>query len=101
VSGLPTTISAKQRGERIKKIAHVFGFQSTIDRTADRDSGGRLAAATLLATNWGQHTEIVWQVEHFLVCFPTALVLCTAWRRPYVLLVSLIMFRQFWRLCRA
>ena|SRR6476661_4263948 len=51
-----------------------------------------LAMAALLPTKWVPRTGLGWQVEDFFVFFATTLVLCIAWRRPYIVAVSLIMF---------
>lgn len=51
-----------------------------------------LAMAALLPTKWVPRTGLGWQVEHFLVYFATTLVLCIAWRKPYVVAISLMMF---------
>jgi VanZ family protein len=50
-----------------------------------------IGMASLLPTNWVPRTGLGWQVEHFLAYFTTTIVLCVAWRRPFVVAVSLIM----------
>jgi VanZ family protein len=49
-----------------------------------------LAMAALLPTKWVPRTGLGWQVEHFSIYFATTLVLCIAFRRPYVIAISVI-----------
>ena len=51
-----------------------------------------LTMAALFPTKWVPRTDLGWQVEHFLAYFVTTLVLCLAWRRPFVVAVSLMTF---------
>ena len=51
-----------------------------------------LAMAALLPSKWVPRTGLGWQVEHFLIYFATMIVLCIAWRRPYIVAVSLVAF---------
>ena len=51
-----------------------------------------LAMAALLPSKWVPRTGLGWQVEHFLTYFATMIVLCIAWRRPYIVAVSLVAF---------
>jgi VanZ family protein len=51
-----------------------------------------LTMAALFPTKWVPRTGLGWQVEHFLVYFVTTLVLCLAWRRPFVVAISLMTF---------
>jgi VanZ family protein len=50
-----------------------------------------LAMAALLPTKWVPRTGLGWQVEHFSIYFATTLVLCIAFRRPYVVVISLVL----------
>ena len=50
-----------------------------------------LAMAALLPTRWVPRTGLGWQVEHFSIYFATTFVLCIAFRRPYVVAISVIM----------
>ena len=50
-----------------------------------------VAMAALLPTKWVPRTGLGWQVEHFSVYFATTLVLCIAFRRPYVVVISVIL----------
>ena len=49
-----------------------------------------VAMAALLPTKWVPRTGLGWQVEHFTIYFVTTLVLCIAFRRPYVVAISVI-----------
>lgn len=49
-----------------------------------------LAMAALLPTKWVPRTGLGWQVEHFSIYFAMTLVLCIAFRRPYVVAISVI-----------
>jgi VanZ family protein len=49
-----------------------------------------VAMAALLPTKWVPRTGLGWQVEHFSIYFATTLVLCIAFRRPYVVAISVI-----------
>jgi VanZ family protein len=50
-----------------------------------------IAMAALLPTKWVPRTGLGWQVEHFSIYFATTFVLCIAFRRPYVVAISVIM----------
>ena len=49
-----------------------------------------LSMAALLPTKWVPPTGLGWQVEHFSIYFATAFVLCIAFRRPYVVAISVV-----------
>ena len=49
-----------------------------------------VAMAALLPTKWVPRTGLGWQVEHFSIYFVTTLVLCIAFRSPYVVAISVI-----------
>ena len=49
-----------------------------------------LAVATLIPGNWVPRTGLGFKFEHFSAYFVTAIVLCVASRRPYVVAGSLI-----------
>ena len=49
-----------------------------------------LSTAALLPTKWVPPTGLGWQVEHFSIYFATAFVLCIAFRRPYVVAISVV-----------
>jgi VanZ family protein len=51
-----------------------------------------LSMAALLPTKWVPRTGLGWQVEHFSIYFATAFVLCIAFRRPYVVAISVMTF---------
>jgi VanZ family protein len=47
-----------------------------------------LTMAALLPTKWIPRTGLGWEVEHFSIYFATTFVLCFAFRRPYVVAIS-------------
>ena len=51
-----------------------------------------LVMAALFPTKWVPRTGLGWEVEHFLVYFATTFALCIAWRRPFLVAASLMVF---------